>query len=60
MHRGQIVFKQIKELKNIELIFQTGVITNKAAYSFANNIVAVDISGKEYVITDKLMSTTIE
>lgn len=52
---GQITFKQIEGIKDIELIFQTGIITKNSSYAYANNVIAVDINGKEFIITDRII-----
>lgn len=53
---GTVKFVKIEDLKSIVRIFQTGVITDVKGYSFANNVIAVDEVGKEYIITDKIIS----
>lgn len=51
---GKIEFIKIEGLFKIARIYQTGVIANNLNYTNANNVIAVDINGLEYIITKLL------
>jgi len=53
---GSITFDKLEGLEKIARIYQTGVILENPKYSNANNVIAVDIKGNEYIITDLLLN----
>lgn len=52
---GVVTFQKIEGLSKIVRIYQTGVITDNPEFTNANNVIAVDDTGTEYIITAYLM-----
>lgn len=52
---GVVVFDKIEGLSKIVRIYQTGIIADNPDFANANNVIAVDASGKEYIITKFLI-----
>ena len=53
---GKVVLKQIEGLEDIIRIYETGIITDVEGYSHPYNVIAVDSKGKEYIITNNILS----
>lgn len=53
---GKIMLKQIEGIEDIIRIYETGIITDVKGYDHPYNVIAVDSKGREYIITNNILS----
>lgn len=53
---GKVILKQIEGLEDIIRIYETGIITDVEGYAHPYNVIAVDSKGREYIITNNILS----